>query len=127
VYVEGEATPRRIVATEPGGRVPALTLAGLTTREEAEAMAGRYLETLARPLPEGTYYWHELEGLRVASDDGEDVGVLREVFRAGEAEVYRIERTDGGELLVPAIHDVVRRIDVPAGIMVIHYEAEEVR
>ena len=53
--------------------------------------------------------------------------MLREVFRAGEAEVYRVELTDGGELLVPAVRDVVRGIDLEAGIMVVDYASEEVR
>jgi ribosomal 30S subunit maturation factor RimM len=53
--------------------------------------------------------------------------VVRGVFRAGDAEVYRIEQTDGSELLIPAIRDVVREIDLEAGVMVVVYESEEVR
>jgi len=67
------------------------------------------------------------EGLAVEDPSGAPLGVVREVFRAGEAEVYRIEMTDGGELLVPAVRDVVRRIDLEAGLMVVDYASEEVR
>lgn len=90
-------------------------------------MIGRYLEAEAQALPAGTYYWHQLEGLRVEDEAGSPLGVVAEVFRAGGAEVYRIEGADGGELLVPAIHDVVRRIDLDAGLMVVRYASEEVR
>jgi ribosomal 30S subunit maturation factor RimM len=48
-----------------------------------------------------------------------------EVFRAGENEVYRIEGPSG-ELLVPALRDVVRSIDLASGRIVVRYEAEEV-
>jgi 16S rRNA processing protein RimM len=126
VYLEGEPAPRQITTAEWGGRVPAIALEGIASREEAAALAGRYLETERHPLPEGSYYWHELEGLAVDDPSGRRLGMLREVFRAGEAEVYRVELTDGGELLVPGIRDVVRRIDLEAGVMVVDYSSEEV-
>jgi 16S rRNA processing protein RimM len=127
VFFEGEDVPRRITAAEWGGRVPAIRVEGIESREDAEAAAGRYLEAQARALPEGSYYWHQLEGLTVRDEAGGRLGVVREVFRAGEAEVYRVEQTDGRELLIPGVHDVVRRIDLDEGVMVVRYEAEEVR
>lgn len=127
VFLDGEATARRITAAEWGGRIPAVALEGIVSREAAEKLAGRYLETQAKPLPEGSYYWHQLEGLEVRDPQGRPLGVVRGVFRAGEAEVYRIEQADGSELLIPAIRDVVRGIDLEAGVMVVEYESEEVR
>ena len=102
-----------------------LQLEGIDDRAAAERLAGRYLEAEATPLPEGSYYWHQLIGLAVADDAGMEIGTVVEVFRAGENEVYRIEGPSG-ELLVPALRDVVRSIDLAAGRMVVHYEAEEV-
>jgi 16S rRNA processing protein RimM len=127
VFFEGESQPRRITAAEWGGRVPAIRLEGIDSREDAEAAVGRYLEAEAGPLPDGTYYWHQLEGLSVRDEGGRGLGVVREVFRVGEAEVYRVEQTDGRELLIPGVRDVVRRIDLDEGVMVVRYEAEEVR
>jgi len=127
VFVEGEDQERRIITAEWGGRVPALALEGIGSRDEAAALTGRFLETEPHRLPDGTYYWHQLEGLKVEDPSGARVGVVREVFRAGEAEVYRVELTDGGELLVPGVRDVVRRIDLEAGLMVVDYASEEVR
>jgi 16S rRNA processing protein RimM len=127
VFLEGEAQPRRIVTAEWGGRIPAIGLEGIASRNEAAALIGQYLETDPQRLPQGSYYWHQLEGLAVEDPCGVRLGVVREVFRAGEAEVYRIELTDGGELLVPAVQHVVRRIDLGAGVMVVDYTSEEVR
>lgn len=126
LFLEGEAEPRTVVRLESGGRHPAITLSDVTSREAAEALVGRYLEAPAAPLPEGTYYWHQLEGLRIVDPTGAELGILVEVFRAGEAEVYRIEGP-GGELLVPAVRDVVREIDLAGGRMVVDYRTEEVR
>ena len=127
VFLEGEADPRRILTAEWGGRIPAVGIEGVASRDDAAALIGRYLEREPATLPEGAYYWHQLEGLAVEDPSGAPLGVVREVFRAGEAEVYRIEMTDGGELLVPAVRDVVRRIDLEAGLMVVDYASEEVR
>jgi len=126
VHLEGEDTALTILRAERGGRVPALTLEGIDTREAAERLAGRYLEADAAPLPPGEYYWHQLEGLRVEDEGGTELGRIREVFRAGGAEVYAVLQPDGGELLVPGIRDVVRAIDIERGRMVIRYDVEEV-
>jgi len=125
VYLEGEARPRRISRSERGGRIPALVLEGIASREAAEAVVGQYLEVVAGALPEGHYYWHQLEGLQVRDEAGVELGTVREVFRAGEAEVYLVERQGGGELLIPAIRDVVRAIDLDAGRMIVRHEVEE--
>jgi 16S rRNA processing protein RimM len=127
LFVEGETDSRRVTNAEWGGRIPAIGLEGITSREAATALAGRFLETEPQPLPEGSYYWHQLVGLRVQDPAGVELGVVHEVFRAGEAEVYRVELADGGELLVPAVRDVVRRIDLGGGVMVVDYASEEVR
>ncbi|HEX6129942.1 MAG TPA: ribosome maturation factor RimM [Candidatus Limnocylindria bacterium] len=126
LFLEGEADPTRITAREAGGRVPVLSLEGVTDREAAEALAGRFLEVEAEPLPEGTWYWHQLVGLRVADQAGRPLGTVVEVFRAGENEVYRIEGPEG-ELLLPAIRDVVLAVDVGGGTMTVRWQPEEVR
>lgn len=126
LFLEGEQEPMRVTAHEGGGRVPVLSLEGVTDREAAKALAGRYLEVEATELPEGTWYWHQIVGLRVADEAGIELGKVVEVFRAGENEVYRIEGP-AGEVLIPALRDVVRRIDVDAGSMTVRWDPEEVR
>jgi len=126
IFVEGEDQPRIVRELQAAGRVPVLILDAVASREAAEALIGRYLEVEAAELPEGSYYWHQLVGLRVVDEASAPLGELVEVFRAGENEVYRVEREGGGELLLPAVRDVIREIDVAAGTMVVRYEIEEV-
>jgi 16S rRNA processing protein RimM len=125
LWIEGEADPRRILEAAWGGRVPVLRLEGISDRSAAERVVGRYLEAPASPLAPDAYYWHQLIGLSVVDEAGAALGTVVEVFRAGENEVYRIEGP-GGELLVPALRQVVREIDLDAGRMVVDYQAEEV-
>jgi 16S rRNA processing protein RimM len=127
LYVEEEERPRRVSRAELGGRVPVIVLEGIETRTDAEAMIGRYLEVVGDPLPAGTYYWHQLVGLRVADESGNDLGTLVEVFRAGENEVYRVEADGQPDLLLPALREFIREIDLESGRMTVRYESEEVR
>jgi 16S rRNA processing protein RimM len=125
VWIEDETASRTILEAWWGGRVPVLRLEGISDRASAQGLAGRYLEAPAEALPADTYYWHQLIGLAALDEAGTELGQVVEVFRAGENEVYRIEGS-GGELLVPALREVVRSIDLASGRMVIRYEAEEV-
>jgi 16S rRNA processing protein RimM len=125
VWIEEEAEPRTILEAGWGGRVPVLRLEGIGDRAAAERLVGRYLEAPAGALPPDTYYWHQLIGLAAVDEAGGALGEVVEIFRAGENEVYRIEGPDG-EILVPALRDVVRSIDLASRRMVVRYEAEEV-
>lgn len=125
LYLEGEQEPREVITLELGGRLPVVAISGIETRDAAEALTGRYLEVEPRELPEGSYYWHQLEGLHVVDESGAELGTLVEVFRVGENEVYRVAGPVG-ETLLPALRDVVREIDLPGKRMVVHYETEDV-
>ena len=106
--------------------MPVLYLSGISTREAAQQLAGRYLEASAHVLAADEYFWDDLVGLRAESPDGTPIGELVEVFRAGGNEVYRVVGPDG-ERLVPALRSAVERIDLERRIIVITDEdAEEV-
>lgn len=66
------------------------------------------------------YFIADLMGLKVHNEDGEEIGVLREVLETGANDVYIIDLHDGRELLLPAIKDCVLDVDVEGGKMQIH-------
>ena len=112
---------------ESGGRSFVLYFESVGDRESAETLTGSYLETPARPLPDGSFYWHDLVGLKVVDEHGDPVGDLVEVFRAGDNEVYRI-LGPSGERLVPALKTVVLGVDLEQGTMTVAADdAEEIR
>lgn len=75
----------------------------------------------APPLPEDEYYYHELLGLRVITDQGEVLGTLVEILETGANEVYIVEPKGGGpEILLPAIEEVILAVDLEAGTMTVH-------
>jgi 16S rRNA processing protein RimM len=87
---------------------------GVGDRTAAEALAGQYLFVPADQipsLPEGSYWPHELIGCEVATEAGRSLGRVREVAHTQANDVW-ITEGDGGEVLVPALREVVASVDV---------------
>jgi 16S rRNA processing protein RimM len=99
-----------------------LKLEGVGSIDEAEAYRGLELrigeEDLA-VLPPGSYYHHQLKGLRVVDPEGRGLGVAADLLETGGASPVLVVRGPAGELLVPLAEDFVRRVDLEAGTMVV--------
>lgn len=94
-----------------------LKLAGIRTREAAESLRGALVEVPADQaveLPPETYFWHQIIGLQVVEQDGRDLGRVVDILVTGSNDVY-VVRDERRELLIPAIKDVVREIDLERG------------
>lgn len=74
----------------------------------------------AVPLGEDENFVADLIGLRVLTDEGESLGVMKDVMFTGANDVYVVERENGKELLLPAIRDCILDVDLEAGIMKVH-------
>ena len=92
-------------------------LADVATPDEATALFGELLyihrDDAAR-LPRGSYYEHDVGGLRVETTDGRALGEVAEILRTGANDVYVVLGALG-EVLIPAVRHVVKRVDVAAG------------
>jgi len=98
-----------------------LTLTGIANRNQAESLKGQLVQVPieeAMPLPDGVYYHYQLVGLEVVTTTGERLGILSEVLETGANDVYVVDN-DGQELLLPAIAEVVRSIDLEEAQMVV--------
>jgi 16S rRNA processing protein RimM len=71
-------------------------------------------------LPEGQYYFHELVDLQVVDEDGNNLGRLTEVIETGANDVYVVNDSNGHELLLPAIPDVLLKVDLASKIIKVH-------
>ena len=74
----------------------------------------------AMPLEEGEYYIADLIGLTVMTDEGEKLGVMKDVLQTGANDVYVVEMTDGKELLLPAIKQCILNVDLEQQTMTVH-------
>lgn len=71
-------------------------------------------------LNKDEYFIADLIGLKVTSDEGEDLGVIDDVLQTGANDVYIIKNAGAPDLLVPAIKDCIKEVDVEGGTMLVH-------
>jgi 16S rRNA processing protein RimM len=111
------------VADGPGWR---LRFREVRDRTAAESLRGAYLESAVDPsgsLARGEYYWHEVIGATVSAVDGTELGTVRDVYRAGGAEVLVVAGGPIGEFDVPAVRAFVRIFAPRRGEIVVDAEA----
>ncbi len=119
VYVGDERRPVAVKGLFRRGRFYTLRLEGVDTVDAAEALRGLPVglpRAEAAPLPAGTFYVEDVLGLRAVTTDGRELGAVADVIATGANDVY-VVRGPAGEILVPAIRDVVVAIDPAAGIV----------
>lgn len=111
-----QATPKTLEVEEarPHKGMILLKLVGHDDREAAERLRGARVVIArdeVRPLPEGTWYIFDLEGLDVYTRDGAYLGVLTEVLHPGGNDVYLVKH-GARETLLPAIKQVIVDVDL---------------
>lgn len=109
-----ELRPAR--ADRNGGVRARIVFEGIDSRTDAERWAGASLsipETALESLPEGEYYWRDLIGLRCGTVDGVDLGVIEEIWPTGSNDVLVVRKGED-TVLVPALYDVIARVDLAA-------------
>lgn len=119
---EFEAAPYRLKSFRWHKQNVLLTLEGVTNRTQAELLKGQLVQVPleeAVTLPDGSYYLYQLIGLKVEDTSGKFLGTIKEVLETGANDVYVVEH-EGQELLLPAIPDVVKSVDIATGIMIVH-------
>ena len=128
LYRELSAAPLTIASAEavadgPGWR---LRFAEIATRDAADGLRGAYLESVVHPVGElarGEVYWHEVVGTTVRALDGADLGVVQDVYRVGENEVYVVRGEVYGTFDLPAVRAFIRIFAPRRGEIVVDVDA----
>ncbi len=119
VYIKGRAVTIEQSRWHRGRVI--LKLATIDKVEDATELRGQFLEvpqSQIRPLPNGEYYQFQLLGLEVWTTEGELLGRISHILPTGSNDIYVVP-SKHGELLIPAIEDVVISIDLEKGRIVI--------
>lgn len=98
-----------------------IKLSTIDSIEAAQRIKGQPLEihrSQLKPLPEGQYYHFQLIGLEVWTTQRELLGNITEILTPESNDTYVVHGTQG-EILIPAIEDVVKSIDLNEGRIVI--------
>jgi 16S rRNA processing protein RimM len=112
----------RVVTAAPHGRGHLLIrLRGVEDRDAAEALRGLMVYVAPEDLPPpdaDEFYYHEVIGFRVETEDGMTIGEVVETMSTGLNDVWTV-RDGKREYLIPVIDDVVRSIDRAIGRIII--------
>ena len=122
VFIMGEkGRPEPYEMTEIIPRPPGLILRlkGIEKIEEAESLTGKEIFVKREAfleLEEGEYYWVDILGMEVETQEGKRIGKVREIFSTGAHDVYVVEGKRG-EISLPAIGEVILDIDLGKRVM----------
>ena len=120
LYLDG--SPVLIESSSPAGaNLILLKLAGIDSPSAASPLIGQQLLAPAESspeLPDGEYFHYQLMGMQVFTEEGENLGSISEIIVTGSNDVYVVS---GGEreILLPALAQVIRRVDIARMEMVV--------
>lgn len=101
-------------------------LEGCDTPEQARALIGMDIGVPRAALPmlaAGEYYWADLEGLRVITQEGADLGVVDHLIETGANDVLVVKGER--ERLIPYLRGaVVTAVDLDQGVMRVNWDPE---
>ena len=128
LHLEGSDEPLTIAWSQEDGPGVLVRFEEMPTREVAAGLRDRYLEADVMPdaLDEGAFYWHELMDVPVSTSDGELLGTVADVFRAGGGEVLVVRGGERGEVLVPAVSAVVSELAPREGRIIVERDALDI-
>ena len=100
-----------------------ITITGINKREEAAIHTGAEVSIPETGLPEpqeGEYYYKDLEGLAVVTDDGQNLGTITSVFSAGGGnDVFEV-RGPLGEVLIPVTEETILEVNIEDKLVKVH-------
>ncbi len=124
--IDGSWEPRAVISGRDQGKGLVARVEGCVDRDQAMALLGVEIAVRRDQLPEldeGDYYWSDLEGLRVVTTTGADLGVVDHLFETGANDVLVVvgER----ERLIPYLwQDVVVKVELANRLMVVDWDPE---
>ena len=92
-----------------------LKLEGIDDANAAESFRNQDLSiplNMLAKLPPDFYYQHDILGLHVFTLDEQDLGTIDDIIVTGSNDVYSVKTPGGSQILIPAIKDVIKHIDL---------------
>ena len=99
-----------------------MKFSGIDDRNEAETLRGCELtidETECLPLADDVYYCFQLQGLKVFDISGRQLGGIVQILQYPAHDLY-VMLYGTAEVMIPAVSEFIKQIDIAAGTMVIN-------
>ena len=119
VIIDGK--PYKVLNSIIGGGTVFLSLSGITDRNTAESMRGKFLHVLrenAIPLEEGRYFIVDILGCALVTDNGNKVGEVIDVTSA-RTDIFTIKCDDGKIMRFPFLKDLIVSVEIDKKIITV--------
>ncbi|MCI8352293.1 MAG: 16S rRNA processing protein RimM [Clostridia bacterium] len=100
-----------------------LKLKGIDDINAAEIYKNCYLKIERKDaveLPKDSYFIIDLIGITVFSDNNEELGNIIDVYSTGANDIYVVKNELGKQVLLPAIGEVIKNVDIKSKKMIVH-------
>ncbi len=125
IYIEqkpGQRNRFKVKKIDLSGKAFFVELEGVPDLESARTLVGCKVfltKNILEKLPEGEYYWQDIIGLNVYNEENNKyIGRIESVFPTGSNDIY-VCKGEEREILLPAISEVIRKIDIDRQIMTV--------
>ena len=121
-----------VIKSREQGKFALLQLEGVGTREDSEALQGSKIWVNKSNFPtldSDEYYWHQLEGMRVKTLSGDDLGIVDHLLETGANDVLVVKpdelSVDEDERLIPYLfNQVIDNIDEDLRVIKVNWERD---
>lgn len=120
VYIDG--TKYDVQSIKPFKNMFIMKLKGIDVIEDTKILIDKmcFREIVqGESNDEEGYFVKDLVGIQVVDEDNRTIGTLKEVFNTGANDVYEVVLEDGKSIYLPAIKQVVKKIDIDSKTMVV--------
>jgi 16S rRNA processing protein RimM len=124
LWLGSELTRLEIASVRPHQDQLLMHFTSVSDRAQAETLRGAWLfitDDEAQELEEDTYFVHDIIGAAVQTTEGRLLGVVEQVLFTGANDVYVVRSPDEPprEILLPAIADVIKTVDLESGVITV--------
>ncbi|MEG6615313.1 ribosome maturation factor RimM [Peptococcaceae bacterium 1198_IL3148] len=122
IYHQNQRFTYQITSARQHKQFIIIKFAEVTDMNGAEKLKGALMQITPDQLvslPKDNYYIFEIVGLDVYTTAGEKLGSLKQVLKTGANDVYVVKPPTGADILVPALKQVVKEINIEANRMVV--------
>ncbi|TNF33847.1 MAG: ribosome maturation factor RimM [Gammaproteobacteria bacterium] len=126
IKVKGHWREYEVEAAQRQGKTIIAKLKGVDEREQAQLLTGAMIAI--RPaqleaLDRDEYYWHQLEGLKVITTQGDDLGQVSHMLATGANDVM-VVRGDRERLIPFTQGHAVHKVDLATGVITVDWDPD---
>lgn len=122
VYLDKDLKDKYNISCRIQKNMLLVKIKGIDTVEQAESLRNKNVyvsRDSLKNLEEGSYYVEDLLGLEVVDINEKYIGILKYIFNTGANDVYEVETKDNGTIYLPAIKQVVKKVDIKSGKIIV--------